>query len=147
MPSRIRKYRLDEAYDRVLRIARLRAPQKEGFDRVHELVSNLNDDLPRLSQAELVEHLRRRDLEIPAPPPQLVFALATGVGKTRLMGALIAYLHIAGQTNNCLILAPRTAVIEKLERETQIGHPKYLFVDPGASVRTEPVFPRPGHIL
>ena len=130
MPSRIRKYRLDEAHDRVLRIARLRAPQKEGFDRVHELVSNLNDDLPRLSQAELVEHLRRRDLEIPAPPPQLVFALATGVGKTRLMGALIAYLHIAGQTNNCLILAPRTAVIEKLERETQIGHPKYLFVDP-----------------
>ena len=129
MPSRIRKYRLDEIYDRVLRVARLRAPQKEGFDRVHELVSSLNDDLPQLSQDELVGHLRGRDLEIPAPPPQLVFALATGVGKTRLMGALIAYLYRAGQTRNCLILAPRAAVVEKLERETEIGHPKYLLID------------------
>lgn len=129
MPSRIRKYRLDEARDRVLRIARLRAPQKEGLDRVHELVSGWNDDLPLLWPPEVVEHMKQSGLEIPAPPPQLVFALATGVGKTRLMGALIAYLHISGQTNNCLILAPRTAVIEKLERETQIAHPKYLFVD------------------
>jgi superfamily II DNA or RNA helicase len=130
MPPRIRQYRLDQARDRVLRAARLRPPQRQGFDSVHELVSNLNDDLPRLSQAELVEHLKRMGLGIPMPPPQLVFALATGVGKTRLMGSLVAYLHNAEQTNNCLILAPRAAVVEKLERETRIGHPKYLFVDP-----------------
>ena len=32
--------------------------------------------------------------------PSLCFALATGVGKTRLMGAFIAYLHLAHGINN-----------------------------------------------
>lgn len=130
MPPRIRKYRLDEARDRVLRVARLRPPQREAFDRIHDLVSGWNDDLPQIVEAELVESLRGKGLEVPVVPPQLIFALATGVGKTRLMGALIAYLYNAGQTKNVLILAPRAAILEKLERESTIGHPKYLFIDP-----------------
>src|SRR3990172_12880951 len=32
--------------------------------------------------------------------PSLCFALATGVGKTRLMGAFISYLHLAHGFNN-----------------------------------------------
>jgi type III restriction enzyme len=32
--------------------------------------------------------------------PSLCFALATGVGKTRLMGAFISYLHLAHGINN-----------------------------------------------
>jgi superfamily II DNA or RNA helicase len=39
-------------------------------------------------------------------------------------------LYNAGQTRHCLILAPRAAILEKFERETTIGHPKYLFLDP-----------------
>ncbi|GHU34511.1 hypothetical protein AGMMS50256_28230 [Betaproteobacteria bacterium] len=34
--------------------------------------------------------------------PSLCFALATGVGKTRLMGAFISYLHLAHGINNFL---------------------------------------------
>ena len=37
--------------------------------------------------------------------PSLCFALATGVGKTRLMGAFIAYLHLAHGINNFFVLA------------------------------------------
>src|SRR5688572_5793601 len=115
MPPRIRQYRLDEARDRVLRVARLRPPQREAFDRVHALVSGWNDDLPLIPDTELTEYLTQRGLDVPLLPPQLVFALATGVGKTRLLGALAAYLYNAGQTRHCLILAPRAAILEKFE--------------------------------
>jgi type III restriction enzyme len=35
--------------------------------------------------------------------PSLCFALATGVGKTRLMGACISYLHLAKGINHFLL--------------------------------------------
>src|ERR1700691_2247585 len=38
--------------------------------------------------------------------PSLCFALATGVGKTRLMGAFISYLHLAPGINTFLFLLP-----------------------------------------
>ena len=38
--------------------------------------------------------------------PSVCFALATGVGKTRLMGAFISYLHLAHGLNNFFLLAP-----------------------------------------
>src|SRR5207249_1156055 len=83
-----------------------------------------------LPQERLIEQLRELKLLVPYSPPDLVFELATGVGKTKLMGALIAYLFRGDQTRNCLILASRTAILEKLERECQSGSPKYLFIDP-----------------
>ena len=43
--------------------------------------------------------------------PSLCFALATGVGKTRLMGAFIAYLHLRHQINNFFVLAPNLTSI------------------------------------
>jgi type III restriction enzyme len=39
--------------------------------------------------------------------PSLCFAIATGVGKTRLMGAFIGYLHLARGINNFFVLAPK----------------------------------------
>src|SRR5262245_37972564 len=38
--------------------------------------------------------------------PSLCFALATGVGKTRLMGAFISYLYLTGKSRNFFVLAP-----------------------------------------
>lgn len=127
---KLRRYRLDEARDAVIRAARFRRPQREAFEKTHEIVDYLDDDLPNLSQKRLNEQLEELGLSVPASPPVLVYNLATGVGKTRLMGALITYLHKAGQTNNVLILAPRAAILEKLEREAQANSPKYLFLDP-----------------
>jgi superfamily II DNA or RNA helicase len=130
MPRRLRQYVLDESRERVLRLGKLRPPQREAFDRVHKLFSSLDTDLPNLTNAELIEHLERTGLDVSTLPPQLVLALATGVGKTKLMGALIAYLYNANQSKNFLILAPRSTILEKLERETLISSPKYLFIDP-----------------
>jgi type III restriction enzyme len=59
--------------------------------------------------------------------PSLCFALATGVGKTRLMGAFIAYLHRAENIDNFFVLAPNLTIYNKLIADFTPGTPKYVF--------------------
>jgi type III restriction enzyme len=59
--------------------------------------------------------------------PSLCFALATGVGKTRLMGAFISYLHSAYETKHFFVLAPNLTIYDKLIRDFTPGTPKYVF--------------------
>lgn len=59
--------------------------------------------------------------------PSLCFALATGVGKTRLMGAFVAYLHLAHGINNFFVLAPNLTVYDKLIGDFTPNTPKYVF--------------------
>lgn len=59
--------------------------------------------------------------------PSLCFALATGVGKTRLMGAFITYLYRTGRSKNVFVLAPNLTIYEKLIADFTPGTPKYVF--------------------
>ncbi|MBX3615565.1 DEAD/DEAH box helicase [Nitrosomonas sp.] len=59
--------------------------------------------------------------------PSLCFAMATGVGKTRLMGAFIAYLHLAHGINNFFVLAPNLTIYNKLITDFTPNTPKYVF--------------------
>ncbi|HOY79365.1 MAG TPA: DEAD/DEAH box helicase family protein, partial [Hyphomonadaceae bacterium] len=59
--------------------------------------------------------------------PSLCFALATGVGKTRLMGAFIAYLRIAHGINNFFVLAPNLTIYSKLIADFTPNTAKYVF--------------------
>jgi type III restriction enzyme len=59
--------------------------------------------------------------------PSLCFALATGVGKTRLMGAFISYLHLAHGINNFFVLAPNLTIYNKLITDFTPNTPKYVF--------------------
>ena len=59
--------------------------------------------------------------------PSLCFALATGVGKTRLMGAFITYLHLAHGINNFFVLAPNLTIYNKLIADFTPNTPKYVF--------------------
>jgi type III restriction enzyme len=59
--------------------------------------------------------------------PSLCFALATGVGKTRLMGAFIAYLHLARGIRNFFVLAPNLTIYRKLIADFTPNTPKYVF--------------------
>jgi hypothetical protein len=48
-----------------------------------------------------------------------------GVGKTRLMGAFIAYLHLAHGINNFFVLAPNLTIYNKLIADfSDRGHPQ-----------------------
>jgi type III restriction enzyme len=58
----------------------------------------------------------------------LTFALATGVGKTRLMGAFITYLYTQQNIKNFFVVAPNTTIYDKLKRDlSDPGNPKYVF--------------------
>ena len=60
--------------------------------------------------------------------PSLAFALATGVGKTRLMGAFIAWLYLTGRSKNFFVLAPNTTIYDKLVADfSRQSSPKYVF--------------------
>lgn len=60
--------------------------------------------------------------------PSICFALATGIGKTRLMGACIAYLHYVKGIKNFFVMAPNLTIYKKLRDD--LGSPsskKYVF--------------------
>ena len=59
--------------------------------------------------------------------PSLCFALATGVGKTRLMGAFISYLYLDHGIKSFFILAPNLTIYTKLIGDFTPGNPKYVF--------------------
>ena len=142
----LRRYLLEHALERVLQATNLRRPQREALEAFHELITRLDRDFADLSREELAAKVH--DL-FPAWQsggdfPQLTFALATGVGKTRLMGAIAAYLLIGGQSRNFLLLAPRAAILRKLVSEASPNSSKYLFVDP--ALVPEPKLWYPGNL-
>ena len=58
----------------------------------------------------------------------LTFAIATGVGKTRLMGAFITYLYTQYNIKNFLIVAPGKTVYDKLKKDfSDPSYAKYVF--------------------
>ena len=58
----------------------------------------------------------------------LTYALATGVGKTRLMGAFIAYLYTQHNVKNFFVVAPNTTIYEKLKKDlSDFNYSKYVF--------------------
>jgi type III restriction enzyme len=60
--------------------------------------------------------------------PSICFALATGVGKTRLMAAIMVCLHHVKKVNNFFVVAPNRTIYDKLKRDfSQNYHEKYVF--------------------
>lgn len=59
--------------------------------------------------------------------PSICFALATGVGKTRLMGAFISYLYLMSKSRHFFVLAPNTTIYDKLISDFSPDSPKYVF--------------------
>ena len=71
--------------------------------------------------------------------PCCCFSLATGVGKTRLMGAFITWLHQAKGINNFFVLAPNLTIYTKLiEDFSNPRSPKYVFPGIGDYVHRPP---------
>ena len=127
-----RRFLLDRAYDRVIDTMALRRPQEESLSKVHELVGSLRTDLCDLEQAELERRLKelRPAWDLGGGVPYLTFALATGVGKTRLMAALITYMYLGGQSRCFVLLAPRRAILRKVISQADHTDAHYLFADP-----------------
>lgn len=86
----------------------LRHPQRHSL----EILDRITEIAPPKKDVEVGAALAAIGNEFPSVTdferefPSLCFALATGVGKTRLMGAFISYLHLAHGFNNFFVLAP-----------------------------------------
>lgn len=60
--------------------------------------------------------------------PSLAFSIATGIGKTRLMGAVIAYLYLKKGIKHFFVLAPNLTLYEKLKKDFgDESYSKYVF--------------------
>ncbi len=107
----------------------LRAPQRESLEilaRIAELVPLRKQyDLDASLSAVRAEFSSVEDFE--RDFPSLCFALATGVGKTRLMGAFISYLHLSKGIKHFFVLAPNLTIYNKLIDDFTSNHPKYVF--------------------
>jgi type III restriction enzyme len=107
----------------------LRAPQRDSLEILHRITEiappNKNSDVDAALAAIASEFPSVTDFE--REFPSLCFALATGVGKTRLMGAFISYLHLAHGFNNFFVLAPNLTIYNKLHVDFTPNTPKYVF--------------------
>lgn len=110
----------------VIREMSLRDPQADALRRFSVLIEPV--DLHRMDRDRVKLLLEAGGLYSDTPYARLTFALATGVGKTRLMGAMIALLFRAQKAQHFVILSPSSTIYDKIKREAQPGHPKYLFV-------------------
>ncbi|MEI6056911.1 MAG: DEAD/DEAH box helicase family protein [Lentisphaerota bacterium] len=69
----------------------------------------------------------------------LCFALATGVGKTRLMGAFISYLFLSEKIRHFFVLAPNLTIYNKLIADFTPNTPKYVFKGIGEFAQNPPL--------
>ncbi|MEM7776978.1 MAG: DEAD/DEAH box helicase family protein [Pseudomonadota bacterium] len=110
----------------------LRDPQSDSLDILADLLENsripfsrededLEGPLAKVKEA----YSNFEDFE--RAFPSFCFALATGVGKTRLMGAFITYLYLTKRSRNAFVLAPNTTIYEKLISDFDPKSPKYVF--------------------
>ena len=108
----------------------LRAPQEKSLEILARLVEAVDFSKtldPAVALAE-IRKLYPSVTDFEREFPSVCFAIATGVGKTRLMGAFIAFLFLTGRSENFFVLAPNTTIYDKLVADfSKQTSPKYVF--------------------
>lgn len=115
----------------------LREPLAEALEVVAKLTDKLalkKPDVEEEYEAYLKEQLKVAQEVCPMCKnferdfPSFAFSIATGIGKTRLMGACIAYLYLKKGIRHFFILAPNLTLYEKLIRDfSEPSYEKYVF--------------------
>ncbi|RYY07578.1 MAG: restriction endonuclease subunit R [Sphingobacteriaceae bacterium] len=120
----------------------LREPLQKALD----IVVSITDEISLVKEANLSEALSKVQAQFPGCTdfertfPSLAFSIATGVGKTRLMGACIAYLYLEKGIRNFFVLAPNLTIYDKLIED--FGNPayhKYVFNGISEFVHNRPI--------
>lgn len=116
--------------DYISGVLSLRKPQADSLKILEQITNALSPAKPMDLQNALssVHTMFPTCCDFERQFMSLTFALATGVGKTRLMGAFIAYLYTQHNIKNYFVVAPGTTVYDKLKRD--LGDPsnhKYVF--------------------
>ncbi len=107
----------------------LRPPQRDSL----EILAAISDLIPLTKDLDVAGALARVRARYPTVQdferdfPSLCFHLATGVGKTRLMGAFIAWLRRVKGIRHFFVLAPNLTIYNKLIADFTPGNKKYVF--------------------
>ena len=99
-------------------LARMKRENRGGLSDVEVATKDYARTIPEIKQFQAFERTF----------PAYTFALATGVGKTRLMGAFVAYLHLVYGIQNFMLVAPGNTIYRKLVDDfSRPNNPKYVF--------------------
>ena len=99
-------------------LARLKREDRKGLSDIEAATKDYARTIPETRQFQAFERTF----------PAYTFALATGVGKTRLMGAFVAYLHLVYGIQNFMLVAPGNTIYRKLVDDfSRANNPKYVF--------------------
>lgn len=110
----------------------LREPQKEALQYLGAISSSCDYKRNTLDEIEAIATANCEDkhtikVDDNFKFPSFCFDMATGIGKTRLMGAAIYYLYKTKGYKHFFILAPGNTIYDKLRKEANPAHPKYIF--------------------
>ena len=108
----------------------LRTPQEEALSYLDAISTHCDykKDSKDTVEAVATEYCeKQRKINAKFDFPSLCYAMATGIGKTRLMGACIYYLYKTKGYKHFFILVPGNTIYDKLRKETNPNHPKYIF--------------------
>ncbi len=120
----------------------LRKPLQEALDILTQLSAELelSKEVDLKTELEKVQALFPTCSDFEREFPSICFSIATGVGKTRLMGACIAYLYLEKGIKNFFVLAPNLTIYNKLiEDFGNSSNPKYVFNGIADFVHNKPV--------
>lgn len=116
--------------DYISGVMSLRKPQEKSLKILEEVMTSINVQKNMNLKVALggVHALYPICTDFERDFMSLTFALATGVGKTRLMGAFIAYLYTQHDIKNFFVVAPNTTIYEKLKKDlSDSSSSKYVF--------------------
>lgn len=110
----------------------LRKPQQEALSYLDAITTHCDYKRDTKVSIETIateycEKQRKIKVDDKFDFPSFCYAMATGIGKTRLMGASIYYLYKTKGYRHFFILTPGNTVYEKLRKESNPNHPKYIF--------------------
>lgn len=108
----------------------LRTPQEEALAYLDAISSHCDykkDSKEDVEKAASEYCENQREIDAQFDFPSFCYAMATGIGKTRLMGASIYYLYKTKGYKHFFILAPGNTIYDKLRKECNPNHPKYIF--------------------
>jgi type III restriction enzyme len=119
----------------------LREPLQQSLDIISEIAAKLSlkKDADLASELALLMETHPSCTSFERDFPSVCFSIATGIGKTRLMGACIAYLYLEKGIRHFFVLAPNLTIYEKLiEDFGNPSNPKYVFNGIAAFVNNRP---------
>ena len=118
--------------DYLSNVMSLRKPQKQSVKILDSILNDiqLGKNIDLASAKDNIHDVYPIFSEFEHDFMSLTFALATGVGKTKLMGAFITYLYTQKGIRNFFVVAPNLTIYKKLINDlgnTSADNEKYVF--------------------